>query len=116
MNIKQVISEPEGSIDALNLENQLDYMDTPTREKILSQCLGKIRSNGTISIRGLDLILFSKKVLFDNLEDAGTFAGIQSFDSIRTLSTKLHNAGFSVTVKMVDQNTSQYSITAMKNV
>ena len=60
MNIEDILKQPDGSVEALNVN--LDIIPLKDKYQILGQLLNKISRTGSITVIGLDIFTFAKFV------------------------------------------------------
>jgi hypothetical protein len=82
MNIEQILAEPNGSIESLNVN--LDGLPINEKYDLLPKLLSKLVKGGSITISGQDIYAIAKSILYSKhtiLELNSIVANIRSLDT-----------------------------------
>ena len=107
-NIANIENYANGSVEDLDIGNTMDFTPYNNRVQFIQNLVPKLKHNGTLQIKGLDILLFSKELLYGSgkkvsLADANSLLQLASFSHMNDMVTMFEQSGLKLVSKKYSQ-------------
>ena len=107
-NISNIENYADGSVEDLDIGNTMDFIPYKDRFKFIQTLVPKLKHTGILQIKGLDILLFSKELLYGSwksisIADANNLLQLASFSHMNETVTILGQAGLQLVKKKYSQ-------------